>query len=133
MSIEVRGLTKVFNGFTAVDGINLRIETGSLVAILGPSGSGKSTLIHLLLRLYDYSAGSIRVDGIELSHLPRQWVRRQTGAVMQEPFLFSKTLRENIRLGRGDAPELEVAEAARAACIHDTIVGFEEGYDTLIG
>jgi ATP-binding cassette subfamily B protein len=120
-------------GRGALNGLSFDVAAGETLAILGPSGSGKSTLIHLLLRLYDYSAGSIRVDGVELSHLPRQWVRRQIGAVMQEPFLFSKTLRENIRLGRGDAPEQEVAEAARAACIHDTIVGFEEGYDTLIG
>jgi ATP-binding cassette subfamily B protein len=120
-------------GRGALNGLSFDVAAGETLAILGPSGSGKSTLIHLLLRLYDYSAGSIRLDGMELSRLPRQWVRRQIGTVMQEPFLFSKTLRDNIRLGRGDAPEHEVEEAARAACIHDTIVGFEEGYDTLIG
>jgi len=120
-------------GRGALNGLSFDVAAGETLAILGPSGSGKSTLIHLLLRLYDYSAGSIRLDGIELSRLPRQWVRRQIGTVMQEPFLFSKTLRDNIRLGRGDALEPEVAEAARAACIHDTIVGFAEGYDTLIG
>jgi ATP-binding cassette subfamily B protein len=120
-------------GRGALNGVSFDVGAGETLAILGPSGSGKSTLIHLLLRLYDYSAGSIRLDGIELSRLPRQWVRGQIGTVMQEPFLFSKTLRDNIRLGRGDAPEHEVAEAARAACIHDTIIGFEEGYDTLIG
>jgi ATP-binding cassette subfamily B protein len=120
-------------GRDALNGLSFDVAAGETLAILGPSGSGKSTLIHLLLRLYDYSAGSIRLDGMELSRLPRQWVRRQIGTVMQEPFLFSKTLRDNIRLGRGDAPEHEVEEAARAACIHDTIVGFEEGYDTLIG
>ena len=120
-------------GRGALNGLSFDVAAGETLAILGPSGSGKSTLIHLLLRLYDYSAGSIRLDGFELSRLPRQWVRRQIGTVMQEPFLFSKTLRDNIRLGRGDAPDYEVAEAARAACIHDTIVGFAEGYDTLIG
>ena len=120
-------------GRGALNGVSFDVAAGETLAILGPSGSGKSTLIHLLLRLYDCSTGSIRLDGAELAHLPRQWVRRQVGTVMQEPFLFSKTLRDNIRLGRGDAPDQEVAEAARAACIHDTIVGFEEGYDTLIG
>ena len=120
-------------GRGALNGLSFDVAAGETLAILGPSGAGKSTLIHLLLRLYDYSAGSIRLDGVELSRLPRQWVRGQIGTVMQEPFLFSKTLRDNIRLGRADAPEHEVAEAARAACIHDTIVGFEGGYDTLIG
>ncbi len=117
----------------ALNGLSFDVAPGETLAILGPSGAGKSTLIHLLLRLYDYTQGSIRLDGLELSGLPRPWVRRQIGTVMQEPFLFSKTLRDNIRLGRGDAPDHEVAEAARAACIHDTILGFEEGYDTLIG
>jgi len=120
-------------GRGALNGLSFDIAPGETLAILGPAGAGKSTLIHLLLRLYDYPAGSIRLDGHELSTLPRPWVRRQIGTVMQEPFLFSKTLRDNIRLGRGDAPDFEVAEAARAACIHDTILNFEEGYDTLIG
>ena len=89
--------------------------------------------MHLLLRLYDYRHGSIRLDDRELSALPRQWVRRQIGVVMQEPFLFSKSLRDNLRLGRGGAPDQEIEHAARAACIHDTILSFEHGYETVIG
>jgi ATP-binding cassette subfamily B protein len=68
-----------------------------------------------------------------LRSLPRKWVRSRIGVVMQEPFLFSKTLKENLRFGRGDAPDHEIEEAARSACIHDTILTFEQGYDTLIG
>jgi ATP-binding cassette subfamily B protein len=117
----------------AIDGLSLEIRPGETVALLGPSGAGKSVLIHLLLRLYDYDEGSIALDGRELSSLPRKWVRSQIGVVMQEPFLFSKTLRDNLRLGRGDAPQHEIEEAARAACIHETIQGFEQGYETLIG
>jgi len=117
----------------ALNGLSFEVRAGESLALLGPSGAGKSTLMHLLLRLYDYTAGSIQVDGRELSSLPRAWVRSQIGVVMQEPFLFSKTLRDNLRLGRGDAPEHEIEEAARAACIHDTILTFEQGYDTLIG
>ena len=89
--------------------------------------------MHLLLRLYDYTTGSIQFDGRELSSLPRAWVRSQIGVVMQEPFLFSKSLRDNLRLGRGDAPDSEIEAATRAACIHDTILTFEHGYNTLIG
>lgn len=117
----------------ALDGISFSVRPGETLAILGPSGSGKSTLMHLLLRLYDYEAGSIRLDGRELSALPRDWVRSQIGVVLQEPFLFARTLRDNLRLGRGDAPDHEVEEAARVASIHDTITGFPEGYGTLIG
>jgi ATP-binding cassette subfamily B protein len=117
----------------AINGISFAVAPGESLAILGPSGAGKSTLIHLLLRLYDYTGGSVRLDGLELSALPRKWVRGQIGAVMQEPFLFSKSLRDNLRLGHGAAADPEIEQAARAACIHDTILSFEQGYDTLVG
>ena len=120
-------------GRGALNGLSFEVRPGESLAILGPSGAGKSTLMHLLLRLYDYTEGSIQFDGRELSSLPRKWVRAQIGVVMQEPFLFSKTLRDNLRLGRGDAPDQEIEAAARAASIHDTILSFAEGYGTLIG
>ncbi len=120
-------------GRGALNGLSFDIRPGETLAILGPSGAGKSTLMHLLLRLYDYTEGSIQFDGRELTSLPRAWVRAQIGVVMQEPFLFSKTLRDNLRLGRGDAPDEEIEAAARAASIHDTILTFAEGYSTLIG
>ncbi len=117
----------------ALNGISFSVAPGETLAILGPSGAGKSTLIHLLLRLYDYSEGSVRLDGRELSALPRKWVRSQIGVVMQEPFLFSKSLRDNLRLGQGSAADHDIESAARAACIHDTILSFDQGYDTLVG
>jgi ATP-binding cassette, subfamily B, bacterial len=117
----------------AINGISFTVEPGQTLAILGPSGSGKSTIMHLLLRLYDYSSGSIKFDGHELRDLDRQWVRSQFSVVMQEPFLFSKTIGENIRLGRGGAANDEIREAARLADIHETISGFPADYSTLVG
>jgi ATP-binding cassette, subfamily B, bacterial len=122
-------------GAAALDGISFTVEPGQTLAILGPSGAGKSTLMHLLLRLYDYSAGSIRLDGYELRDLDRHWVRSQFSVVMQEPFLYSKSISENIRIGRVDTPtpDSDIAEAARMANIHDTITSFPDGYSTLVG
>jgi len=132
--IEVRDL--VFGhgeGTAAINGISFSVEPGETLAILGPSGSGKSTIMHLLLRLYDYSSGSIKLDGSELQDLDRQWVRSQFSVVMQEPFLYSKSIGDNIRLGRDGAASDEISEAARVADIHDTINGFPSGYSTLVG
>jgi ATP-binding cassette, subfamily B, bacterial len=117
----------------ALNGISFTVEPGETLAILGPSGAGKSTIMHLLLRLYDYSYGSIKFDGHELTDLDQQWVRSQFSVVMQEPFLFSKTISENIRLGRSIAENEELREAARLADIHDTINGFPSAYATLVG
>lgn len=117
----------------ALNGISFTVEPGETLAILGPSGSGKSTIMHLLLRLYDYTSGSIKFDGRELTDLDRQWVRSQFSVVMQEPFLFSKTIGDNIRLGRGGAETEQIHEAALLADIHDTISGFPSGYSTLVG
>lgn len=117
----------------ALNGISFAVEPGETLAILGPSGSGKSTIMHLLLRLYDYTSGSMKFDGRELTELDRQWVRSQFSVVMQEPFLFSKTIGDNIRLGRGGAQTDQIHEAALLADIHDTISGFPSGYATLVG
>jgi len=132
--LAVRDLSFTHSGdVAALDSISFDVKPGETLAILGRSGAGKSTLIHVLLRLYDYTTGSVQLDGHELSQLPRKWVRGQLSVVMQEPFLYSKTLRENIRLGHGAADEEAIATAAKAAHIHDTISAFPAGYDTLIG
>ena len=131
--IVLRDVTFNHAGKRVLDGISLTIPAGQTLAILGPSGAGKSTLIHLLLRLYDYDSGSITIDGIEISGLDRKYVRSQFAVVMQEPFLYSKTLKQNITLGRHEAAEAEMTEAASAAAIHDAIEAFDQRYETLVG
>ena len=114
--------------------VSFRCEPGQAVALLGSTGSGKTTLVNLLPRFYEYTGGSLTLDGVELKEYPRHFLRQQIGIVEQEPFLFSRTIRENITYGVGrDVSEAEIEAAARAAAIHDVIVEFPNGYDTLVG
>lgn len=121
------------DGEKVLDGISFHIPAGKTTAILGATGSGKSTLVHLLLRLYDYQSGSIKLDGIELNTINRRFLREQLGLVLQEPFLFSRNLSDNISLGKAGATEQEIMEAAEKASVHDAIRGFERGYGTIVG
>jgi ATP-binding cassette subfamily B protein len=133
-AIEVEDLTFAFGDHEPVlHGISFTVAPGETLALLGPPGSGKSVLIHLLLRLYDYERGAIRIDGHELRDLPRRGVRSRFGVVLQEPFLYSKTIGANLRLGRRDATEKQVVESAAAAAIHGSIEGFDDGYETMVG
>ncbi len=118
----------------ALHDISFACRPGQVVALLGPTGSGKSSLVNLLPRFYEYTGGSLTIDGIELRRYPRTFLRRQIGIVEQEPFLFSRTLRENIAYGVERAvSQEEVEAAARAAAIHEVIVSFPAGYETLVG
>lgn len=114
--------------------ISFTVTAGQVVALLGSTGSGKSTLVNLLPRFYEYTSGRILLDGVELKEYPRQYLRAQIGIVEQEPFLFSRSIRENITYGVGrQISDEEVERAARAAAIHDTILSFPDGYRTLVG
>jgi ATP-binding cassette subfamily B protein len=115
-----------------LNNISLEIKSGQTVAFMGPSGSGKSSIVNLLLRLFDYT-GSISVNEVELDLIDRFWVRSHISSVLQEPFLYSKTVAENIRISRQDASHELIEESARIAGVHDVISGFENSYNTLLG
>lgn len=114
--------------------ISFSVKAGQSVALMGSTGSGKTSLVSLLPRFYEYTSGKIALDGIELRDYPRGWLRKQIGIVEQEPFLFSRTIRENITYGVGrQVSDDEVIAAARAAAVHDVILSFPDGYNTLVG
>ena len=114
--------------------ISFKVDPGETVALLGSTGSGKTTLVNLLPRFHDYTSGHIFLDGRDLKDYPREYLRQQIGIVEQEPFLFSRSILENITYGVGrDVPLEEVENAARAAAIHDVILSFPDGYKTLVG
>jgi len=117
-----------------LNNINLHVHAGESIALLGSTGSGKTSLVNLLPRFYEYTDGIVTLDGVDLARYPRSYLRSQIGIVEQEPFLFSKTIKENIKIGV-DRPvtDDEVIAAAKAAAIHDSIMTFPEGYDTLVG
>ena len=113
--------------------INLVIQPGESLALVGPSGGGKTTLCHLLPRFYDVTAGSIRVDGNDVRSVTQDSLHRAIGIIQQDVFMFAGTVRENIRYGRPDATDEEVAEAAIKAEIDEEIMQMPDGYDTYIG
>ena len=132
--IEIRDLVFRYQpGRPALDGISLTIQEGEVVALLGPPGSGKSTIIKLLVRLYDYDEGSIKIGGRELKNIYRDAVRDAFGVALQDPFLYSRTVRENLVIGRSLASDHEVEESAQAADIHENIMDFSDGYATRVG
>jgi ATP-binding cassette subfamily B protein len=115
-------------------GISLTVEPGQSVALIGATGSGKTSLVNLLPRFHEYTGGRIVLDGVELTEYSREFLRTQIGIVDQEPFLFSRSIRENITYGVGrDVSQDEIERAATAAAVHDVIMAFPDGYNTLVG
>ena len=118
----------------ALKNISFHVKPGQAIALLGSTGSGKSSLVNLLPRFHEYTGGRILLDDVELKNYSRSYLRKQIGIVEQEPFLFSRSIRENITYGVGrDVSQEEVERAAKAAAVHDVILSFPDGYNTLVG
>jgi ATP-binding cassette subfamily B protein len=113
--------------------VSFTVKRGQTVAILGATGSGKSTLMHLLQRLYDVKRGEILIGGVNIRNIRKAHLRAHIGLVLQEPFLYSRSVRDNVGIARREVTEGEIFEAARTASAHDFIQEFENGYDTLVG
>ena len=117
----------------ALDGVSFEIEEGQLAAFVGPSGAGKTTISYLIPRLYDPTRGSVKIDGIDVREIGLESLARIVGYVTQESYLFHASIRSNLLYGKPDATQEEIEAAARAAYIHDRIVEFSDGYDTVVG
>jgi ATP-binding cassette subfamily B protein len=132
--VEFRHVAFSYEGAQpALRDISLIVEPGQMIGLCGPSGAGKSTFVNLICRFYDATDGQLLIDDVDIRDYDVHWLRRQVGIVLQEPYLFHGTVTENIRYGNPDASEAEVIAAAKAANAHNFIVGFPDGYDTMVG
>ena len=120
-------------GNPVIDNFSVHIPAGQTVGIVGAPGAGKSTLIRLLMRLYPFTEGRILIDGTDIRDIDGQWLRHQIGVVLQDPFLYSRTIAANLRVARPDAADEQLVDAAREAAIHDAIAEFPAGYEAQVG
>lgn len=133
--IRFENVTLVYpdTGIKALDNVSFHVKSGEKIAIIGRTGSGKTTLAELLLRMYDVTSGTIYIDGVDIREVNLEMLRKRTGYVPQDVFLFSDTVCNNIRFGRSEATEAEVMEYAGYAAIHQEIMTLPLQYDTLVG
>ncbi len=120
-------------GERVLEGLNLNVEAGSSVAIVGPTGGGKSTIVNLICRFYEPTSGDILIDGIDYRHRSQEWLHSSLGYVLQTPHLFSGTIKDNIKYGKLDATDDEIIAAAKLVNAHGFISHFTDGYDTIVG
>jgi len=134
-NIEFRNVSLTYDdtNITALKNISFSVESGKTIAILGKTGSGKSSIVNLVSRLYDATEGSILVDGTDIKDCNLDVLRDQTGFVPQDPFLFSDTIENNIKFGKDNATSEEIETAAKDAVVHENIVDFKNGYQTILG
>ena len=133
-NIAFRDVTFAYGGGAPVlDGVTFDIAAGQTLGILGGTGSGKSTIAYLLNGLYEADGGAIYLDGADVGRIEKAWLRQNVGLILQEPFLFSRTIAENIAIGKPRSGLDEIKEHAAAANVHHSIAGFEKGYDTMVG
>ncbi|MDN5786720.1 ABC transporter transmembrane domain-containing protein [Pseudorhodobacter sp.] len=118
---------------SALDGVDLWVQPGETVALVGPSGAGKTTILQLILRFYDPQQGRVTLDGVDLQQMTRADFRHHIALVSQDPVIFGASARENIRFGRPEATDAEIEIAAKAAAAHDFLMALPEGYDTFVG
>lgn len=121
------------DGRSILDDVSFTLKKGETLAILGPTGSGKSTLVHLMARLYDVQQGEIKLDGVNIKEYDKKHLRENVGLILQEPFLFAKTIKDNIKIAKHDAEYHHVEAAAKTAVIHEKILEFNDGYETIVG
>lgn len=132
--IDVKNITFGYESYNPVlEGVSFHVNPGEMIGIVGHSGCGKTTLINLLMRLYDVNEGSIEIDNVNIKDISQNALRTQIGVVLQETFLFSGTVRDNIRYAMPHATDEQVIAAARIANAHDFILNLPEGYNTMVG
>ena len=134
-TIEFRNVSLTYDdtNITALNDISFSVESGQTIAILGKTGSGKSSIVNLVSRLYDTTEGTVLIDGMDIKECNLDELRDQTGFVPQDPFLFSDTIENNIKFGKEDASIDEIENAAKDAVVHENIVDFKDGYQTILG
>ena len=132
-NIELRDVGFRYGNRSVIRHLNLTIQPGEMIGLVGHSGSGKSTLVNLMCRFYDVSTGAINLDGVNIRSLPISEYRRNIGLVLQEPFLFFGTIADNIAYGKPEASRAEIVAAARAAHAHEFILRLPHGYDSMVG
>ena len=120
-------------GKPVLNNLSFSVQPGQSIAILGSTGSGKSTIMHMLLRLYDYQKGSLKINGREVTLIDKKWLRERIGIVLQEPFLYSKTIENNLKMAKDEVTDNEIKEATATAHAHGFIESFENKYETMVG